>query len=170
MPEKNIPELQLLDDKKWSEDANKGKLDTEDGVRETLAKLRRTAKLRLVITMGHAMEDYVKAANGQLPGSLSELTPYFKPYLPQPVDEAMLQRYELLHSGTLRDLPPGEFLIREKAAPVDEQFDTLFKIGLDSYAMQGIGKWSDALHRVTDRKSTRLNSSHALLSRMPSSA
>src|ERR1041385_2608753 len=44
MPEKNIPELQLLDDTKWTEDANKGKLDTEEGIRETLAKLRRVAK------------------------------------------------------------------------------------------------------------------------------
>src|SRR5947208_7268874 len=75
--------------------------------------------------------------NGQLPGNLSEL----KPYLTQPVDEAMLQRYELLHTGKLSDLPAGEFLIAEKA-PVDEQFDTLFKIGADTYAMQGIGKWS----------------------------
>src|ERR1041385_640854 len=141
MPDKNIPELQLLDNNKWSEDANKGKLDTEDGVRETLAKLRRAAKMRFVFTMGHALEDYVKAANGQLPSSLSELTPYFQPYLTQPVDEAMLQRYELLHTGKLSDLPAGEFLIAEKAA-VDEQFDTLFKIGADTYAMQGIGKWS----------------------------
>jgi RNA polymerase sigma factor (sigma-70 family) len=141
MPEKNIPELQLLDNGKWSEDANKGKLDTEEGVRETLAKLRRTAKMRFVLTMGHAMEDYVKAANGQLPGTLSELTPYFKPYLAQPVDEAMFQRYELLHTGSLSALPAGEFLIGEKA-PVDDRFDTLFKIGADSYTMQGIGKWS----------------------------
>src|ERR1043166_407788 len=141
MPEKTIPELQLLDDGKWSDDANKGKLDTEDGVRETLAKLRRTAKLRFVLSMGHAMQDYVKAANGQLPSSLSELTPYFKPYLTQPVDEAMLQRYELLHTGKLSDLPAGEFLIAEKAA-VDERFDTLFKLGADTYTMQGIGKWS----------------------------
>jgi RNA polymerase sigma factor (sigma-70 family) len=142
MPEKNIPELQLLDEGKWSEDANKGKLDTEAGVRETLAKVRRAAKMRFVITMGHAMKDYVSAANGQLPGSLPELTPYFRPYLAQPLDAAMFQRYELLHTGKLSDLPEGEFLIAEKAA-VDEQFDTLFKLTADSYTMQGIGKWSD---------------------------
>jgi hypothetical protein len=91
--------------------------------------------------MGLAMRDYVKEANGQLPSSLSELTPYFKLYLRQPVDEAMLQRYELLHTGKLSDLPAGEFLIAEKAA-VDDQFDTLFKIGADSYTMQDIGKSS----------------------------
>src|SRR5207248_5879968 len=102
---------------------------------ETLANLRRAAKIRFVFTMGQAMENYIKAANGQLPGSLSELKPYFT----QQVDDTTLQRYQLLHTGKLSDLPAGEFLIAEKAA-VDEQFDTLFKIGADSYTMQGIGK------------------------------
>ncbi len=137
MPDKNIPELKLLDEKKWSEDANKGKLDTKEGVRETLAKLRRAAKMRFLFTVGQAMEAYVKAAGGQLPGDLSELKPYFHP----PVDDATLQRYELLHTGKLSDLPQGEFLIAEKAA-VDDEFDTLVKIGADTYAMQGVGKWS----------------------------
>ena len=54
----------------------------------------------------------------------------------------MLQRYELLHTGKLSDLPAGEFLIAEKA-PVDEQIDSLFKIAADNYTIQGIGKWTN---------------------------
>lgn len=137
MPDKLIPELQVLDEKKWAEDVSRGKLDTEDGVRQVMANLRRAAKLRFVSDLGVALNEYVKANNGQLPNDLSELKPYFK----KPVDDATLQRYALLRTGKASDYSATEPLVGEKAA-VDDQYDTLFKISTDGYTMQGVGRWA----------------------------
>lgn len=142
MPEKSIPELQLLDEKKWAEDATRGKLDTPDGVRETLANLRRAAKIRFAYDLSSALNNYVQASNGQLPGNVADLKPYFKnPPDEQPVDDTVFQRYELLHSGSVNDAPPGEPLIAEKT-PVDDEYDTQFKIWANGYSLVGTGKWS----------------------------
>ena len=142
MPEKNIPELQLVEDRKWTEDAARGNLDTEDGIRETLAKLRRVGKMKFAMRLGSALDGYERANNGQLPGNLSQLDPYLK-YPPdeKPVDDAVMQRYELLQTGKSSDLAPGDAVIGEKA-PVDDQYDTLFKIGAIFYVMQDVGKWA----------------------------
>ena len=58
----------------------------------------------------------------------------------RPVDDRVMQRYDLLHTGKSGDLAPGEAVIGEKA-PVDDQYDTLFKIGPSFYVMQDVGKW-----------------------------
>ena len=136
MPEKLIPELKVLDEKKWTEDASRGKLDTEDGVRQVMGNLRRAAKIRFVSDLGTALNDYLKASQGQLPSDLSELKPYFK----KPVDDAALQRYALLHAGKVSDVTATEPLVSEKA-PVDDQYDTMFKISAEGYSMQGVGRW-----------------------------
>ena len=137
MPERDIPELRSLKEDKWAQDAARGKLDTEEGVRETLGNLRRAAKIRFAFALGQALNKYIKTANGQLPNDVSDLKPFFDP----PADDAALQRYQMLHAGKLSDLAPEEPVIAEKAA-VDDQFDTLFKIGANSYIMEGVGRWS----------------------------
>jgi len=137
MPEKMIPELKILDEKKWVEDARRGNLETEDGARQVLANLRRAAKIRFVSDLGEALNEYLKASQGQLPSDLSLLKPYFK----KPVDDEALQRYRLLHTGSVSDLPMTEPLISEQAA-VDDQYDTLFKISAQGYTMNGTGHWT----------------------------
>jgi hypothetical protein len=141
-PQKSIPELQFLDQKKWSEDAARAKIDSPDSLNEALAALRRAAKIRFAYNIAAALKDYAQSNNGQLPSDISSLKPYFK-YAPdqQPIDDTVFQRYQLLHSGNLSDLPSGEPLLAEKG-PVDSDYDTVFKIGLDGYAIQGTGKWS----------------------------
>lgn len=142
MPERAIPELQLLDESKWAEDAAKGKLDTPDEVREALGNLRRAAKIRFVFDMGSALNNYLQANNGQLPNSILDLKPFFKyPTDQQPVDDSVFQRYQLLQTGNVSNIPAGEPVIVEKA-PVDDEYDTLFKLGVNGYTMQGVGKWS----------------------------
>jgi hypothetical protein len=138
MPDKAIPELQVLDEKKWAEDVSRGKLETEDGVRQIMGNLRRAAKIRFVTDLGLALNDYLKVSNGQLPNDLSELKPYFK----KPVDDAALQRYTLLHAGKVGDVPAAEPLVSEKA-PVDDQYDTTFKISAEGYTMEGVGRWNN---------------------------
>ena len=61
----------------------------------------------------------------------------------KPVDEAALQRYTLLHVGKVSDVPATEPLVIEKV-PVDDQYDTLFKISADGYTMEGVGRWNGA--------------------------
>jgi hypothetical protein len=142
MPDKYIPELQSLDEKKWAEDAARGKLETEEGVREALGNLRRAAKIRFASRLGEALNQYVKANGGQLPNDIVDIKPYLKnPGDEKPVDDAVLQRYQVLHNGKISDFAPEEPLIAEKA-PVDDQCDTLFQIQASGYTMRGVGKWS----------------------------
>jgi hypothetical protein len=142
MPDKYIPELQSLDEKKWTEDAAKGKLETEDGVREALGNLRRAAKLKFAGRLGNALNQYTRANGGQLPNDITDIKHYLKyPADEKPVDDGVFQRYQLLHSGKVSDFPPDEPLIAEKA-PVDDQYDTVFQIEANGYTMHGVGKWS----------------------------
>ena len=114
------------------------KLDTDEGVRQIMGNLRRAAKIRFVADLGTALNEYLKASNGQLPDDLSALKGYFK----KPVDDAALQRYALLHVGKASEVSATEPLVAEKAA-VDDLYDTLFKISADGYTMEGVGRWND---------------------------
>ena len=84
--------------------------------------------------MGAALANYVAGNNGQLPSEISQLESYANP----PIDATILQRYELLKAGNLRDIPNNEPLIAEKA-PVDDHYDSLFKISATGFSYQGTG-------------------------------
>ncbi len=45
----------------------------------------------------------------------------------------------MLNTGNVRDLQPLQMAVGEKAA-VDDQYDTLFQIGLDGLKSQGFGQ------------------------------
>ena len=51
----------------------------------------------------------------------------------------------------------------------EEKVDRIID-AIHNASMPNLEKWARMAHEETDRKSTRLNSSHRLLSRMPSSA
>ena len=70
---------------------------------------------------------------------MSQLEPYFNQFN-CPVDDATLERYQMLKTGNANDLPPGALVIGEKA-PVDDQYDTLWQIGLTNFVWQGTGKY-----------------------------
>ncbi len=136
-PNLKVPEFQFLTDNDWMRLGDAGfRTETEDDIRLAIAMLRSTAKSHLAGMIGHALNQYIAANNGQLPGDLSELNPYFS----STVDPAMLQRYQLLHTGKLSDYPESEPLVAEKA-PVDDEYDILFdKIGPHGFTSRGIGK------------------------------
>ena len=98
-------------------------IDTDDHVRYALSLLRSAAKYHFVRMMGQALEGYTKASVGQLPAALSQLQAYF----PSPVDDAILQRYQILQTGNVEDLAADRPWAAEKA-PVDEDHDLLFQI------------------------------------------
>ena len=134
-PNKNIPELQNLTAQDWLRGANySGDLKTDDDLNRALSQLRRDAKRTFAYSIGEALANYIAVNNGQLPGDISQLESYFNP----PIDGAILQRYQLLQTGNLGGIPNNEPLIAEKA-PVDDQYDSLFKISATGFSYQGTG-------------------------------
>jgi hypothetical protein len=150
MPNKKIPELQLLNDDDWLAVAQDARLDTDSGIRKAFQKLRSIAKDKLPI--GSFLSSYASDNNGQLPGNLSELETdirfrlqsTFGVSLDDEAVNAMLDRYKLLHTGNAGDFPSGTWLVVEKA-PVDEEYDSREKFGLgtSSNFPTGIGQSGD---------------------------
>jgi len=135
MPDKKIPELQFLSADDWlvvGEDYLEDSTGTN--IRRVLAELRRRAKLQFANLAGHALNEYIIANGGVLPSDIMQLKPYFT----SQISDAMLARYELLHTGNLAVLPTGSALIAEKAT-VDDREDTLFTIGAYGWTWKGTG-------------------------------
>lgn len=130
-PDKNIPELKLLNDVDWLSVTREARLDTDEDIRKTLSMLRRLAKNHL--PMGRALNDFTRANQGQLPTDLSQLKPYVNAALgdaplSNPTLDAIFDRYALLRTGNVSDLPPDATNIAEKA-PVDKEYDSRAKFG-----------------------------------------
>jgi RNA polymerase sigma factor (sigma-70 family) len=147
MPDKQIPELKLLTDVDWLTATKEAKLESDADVRKTLSRLRGLAKNRLPLAGG--LDAFINANNGQLPTDLSQLKPYIRSQLgdtavEDAVLDAILQRYALLHTGTVSDFPQGTWIIAEKA-PVDKEYDTRAKFGTGRSTIIGTG-----LHSVGD--------------------
>jgi hypothetical protein len=121
MPGKKIPELRFLTDQEWKmwTDRVFGKGETDEDYRYTFSILRQRAKILFVGWLGQALHNYAKANNGLLPTDLSQLKSYFTPpvydanrkpgdpprYELLPVDDAILQRYQLVQTGKLSEVP-----------------------------------------------------------------
>jgi RNA polymerase sigma factor (sigma-70 family) len=128
MPDKNIPELQLLTEKNWFDAIKNSKqLETDTEVRRALNNLRNSAKDAFGEMTREALKRYAAANNGLLPDDLSQLRSYYE----TPVDDAILQRYSLLQKGKLADAPQTEFLFAEKALPVDDEYDSLYEFRMN---------------------------------------
>ena len=154
-PDKSIPELRLLWEDNWLITARMNPAvhtNAADGnTYEMIAcDLRQDAKSRLAVILGHALSLYVAANAGELPNSLAQLLQY----VPQeggpsagenaywnsavPVDESMLQRYQLQYTGPISNVPPGEPIVVE-TAPVDARVDSLLKLTAGSFCYESVG-------------------------------
>jgi hypothetical protein len=133
MPEKSIPELKLLSDKTWLDIARSSGTfsDPAWGIDESFAHLRKAAKEEFGKRLSRALREYAKANGNQLPPDTMALKPYFA----SPVEDAMLERYEVTRTGELKTDEP---LVAERAA-VDEKYDTLFQIGATGLWFKGVG-------------------------------
>ncbi len=128
MPEKSIPELQLLTEKNWFDAIKDAKgLETDADFREAMHKLRDGAKNAFGEMTREALKKYAEANNGLLPEDLSQLKPFFE----TPVDDAVLQRYALQQKGKLSEIPGNEYIFAEKAPLVDEDYDSSFEFGMN---------------------------------------
>jgi len=168
-PDLNIPELQFLTSQDWLNVAAMAKLETDSGTRIALSRLRSAGKMVFAPMLVKALTDYVQASSGQLPTTMSQLKPYFSP----PVEDALLNRYELLATGKASDLPapepssfeespgnPGKIRVRlrpgrpkdsviSEHAKVDGEFDSVLSVGLRGSHLSEEGPIGSALDAVT---------------------
>lgn len=117
MPEKGIPELQLLNENDWLSVAKEVSLQSEADVRQALSRLRNTAKHKFATHALEAVDKFIQANNGQMPTDVLQLKPYFD----VPVEDAMLQRYQVLTPGDGRTLQDS-WVMSEKER-VDPDYD-----------------------------------------------
>ena len=66
-----------------------------------------------------------------------------KPFFETPVDDATVARYSLLRTGRLADVPQNEYLVGEKAPPVDDQFDSIYEFQMHGTHSSGVSNPGD---------------------------
>jgi hypothetical protein len=124
MPQTKIPELRYLKEKNWL-DVVLGlkKLETDDEYREALNILRAEAKGEVGGKLQAAVRKYAEANGGMLPSDLAQV----QSYLEEPIEPAILERYQMVGTGKLDDLRRDQSVFQEVAPPVDEEYDTYFR-------------------------------------------
>ncbi|MGD0059216.1 MAG: hypothetical protein ABSD58_07335 [Verrucomicrobiia bacterium] len=130
MPGEKIPELQFLSEDDWIRVVD-DPLVTDDDYRSAASRLRADADLEFGRRALPALQQYVQVNNGQFPTDLSQLNPYFE----SPIDDAILQRYEIVPTNSvvssLANLG-GDELITEKA-PINKELDLRTGIGTNQW-------------------------------------
>jgi hypothetical protein len=135
-PGAKIPEFQFLTDKEWLE-AARGDLNTDEDYRRAFSNLRNMAETALIGKLTPALNQYAQANNGQLPTAIEQLRPYFDP----PVDESILQRWEVAPKSTCPSTGVGATILTQ-IAPVDADYDNRYAVGLNGWGTAGIQDWS----------------------------
>ena len=124
-PDKKIPELQLVTEQDWLS-AARGDLDTDNDYRRALSTLRTAGENKFASTLLQpALKEYMRANNGQFPADLSQLHPYFI----SPVDNAILERWEIMPAEKIKSLGLGGDVVVSQKAAVDDVYDTRFAVG-----------------------------------------
>jgi RNA polymerase sigma factor (sigma-70 family) len=139
--DQRIPELQLVNDDAWLNMAKGADFESDTGVRVVLAEMRRYARNIFVNTLSDALAGYVRKNDGRLPNDLGELKDFFK----EPVSDDLLQPYRLAHTGNLKDVPRGQWVITNEV--IDAEFDTRWGVGAG-----GFGIIPDSPERLAARK------------------
>lgn len=129
-PAQSIPELALLTDDDWQDLANIAYLDSEYGIRQTLAEVRRRAEQVMAGKIMKALADHAAVSGGAAPADVRELAPYLEP----DVDPAWLARYEMGHSvpGKATATPGGSTVTVRTL--VDFDYDTWWDISATGFS------------------------------------
>jgi hypothetical protein len=97
-PSENIPELKFLTERDWLNAAlGSPELKTDADYLWDLHNLFEMAEDRFGEMGMKALQKYIQANNGQFPTGLSQLQPYFD----SPVNDAILQRYEIVPASSI---------------------------------------------------------------------
>ncbi len=123
-PQAKIPELQFVTEQDWL-NAARGELNTDADYRRALSMLRSAGEHKVGNMLQKALKGYLQANHDQMPADLAQL----QPYLDSPLDDTILQRWEIAPAETVKSLGLGGDVIITQRAPVDDVFDTRWGIG-----------------------------------------
>jgi RNA polymerase sigma factor (sigma-70 family) len=143
MADKKIPELKFLTEKDWANAVWNADLDTDDGVRLALSKLRDEAVDTFLNLTRTALKKYLAANNDILPADLLPLKSYFD----TPVTDEMLQRYKLMQTGKLSS-NLSDSVVR-KAVYADEDYDSNQEMSMTGAGGGSFNKFHDAIYDAT---------------------
>jgi RNA polymerase sigma factor (sigma-70 family) len=118
MPEAQIPEFAFLTPNDWLDISKDASLETDNDLRNAAEMLGANAKNTFAKLMKDALNKFLEANAGELPSEMSQLRTFF----PVPVEDGVLQRYELLQSGSVKDVAESDRMLRlvgeKRFAPV----------------------------------------------------
>ncbi len=119
-PSEKIPELRLLSDRDWLDGIYPHKLETGEEFQRAMRILRANAEMKPIGVMHQALRQYAQENGGQFPSAISQL----KPFLKTPLDDAILERYEIVRASDLiPELRPGGDWVITQKAPVNATLD-----------------------------------------------
>jgi hypothetical protein len=140
MSDKKIPELVFLTEKDWLNAAWNADLESDDGVRLALSKLRDEAVDTFLGATRAALKKYLAANDNLLPANLLAL----KTYYDTPVTDEMLQRYEFMQSGKISQ-DRSKSVVR-KAVHADPDYDSDQEISLAGAGGGSFNRFHDTIY------------------------
>ena len=118
-PQARVPELEFATEQDWLEATMRGDLKSESDYGRAMGTLRSQVESRFANRIVRGVTKYAAANGGQLPTDTLQLTAYLDP----PVDNTILQRYEIVRSvPTISTPAPSEWVVTQKNA-VDLECD-----------------------------------------------
>ena len=122
-PAEKIPEMQYLEDEDWLWLAGEETPDSLEGNQRAMSMARLTAEEHIAHNvLRPALLRYAQDNNGKSPADLAELKPYFQ----SPIDDALLQRWQIIPASSLINLQgnlQGEDSVITQRNPVNVEMD-----------------------------------------------
>lgn len=123
-PALGIPELSLLTEGDWLTVAKKWNLDSDNQYRFALNDLRDLAENKFAKQIQTALSKYLKANDKNFPTDTEQLRDYFS----QPVDSAMLDRWQVVDARSLKEPRLGDWAVSQRSF-VDDLLDSRLYVG-----------------------------------------
>ena len=147
-PERGIPEMRLLTDEEWTQQAKDADLDTEVGNRTALHMLRQNAVNKSGRLVSGALKAFMAANHGALPADMAQLVPY----LQRPEDAeyiALFQRNDEPHPQVpTNPAVPEPVWVFKESPQVDPWFNYTYYVGQNGE--QGMVSLNEPLYTVED--------------------
>jgi RNA polymerase sigma factor (sigma-70 family) len=147
-PESQIPELAVLTEKDWLDVvAYVEAFENDDDYRRALSSLRGQAKLRAALQIQDAVRKFAAVNGDMIPTEVSQVAPY----LEKPLDEAILQRFQIVAAGKLSELSEQKDLIAETGPIVDQEFETTITTRQKGSTMRSFSAVDDTIEDAAAR-------------------
>ena len=112
-------------------------METEGGIRAALSRLRFIAENQIAARLQPALQQFAKANDNRAPENVAQLATLIDP----PIDTAILERYEILNTGTnAAGGWRGGWVISQRAA-VDSDYDQRWLISPVGFGPSDFKAW-----------------------------